>query len=102
VLEGGTASASRLTRWRLYGKTGTSQNTADAAKPHAWFTGFAGPRGGEPEVVVAVVVEFGESGSRAAAPLASRVAEFYLNRRHGVPNPPLPAETAAAGSMRRE
>jgi penicillin-binding protein 2 len=72
------------------------------AKPHAWFTGFAGPRGGEPEVVVAVVVEFGESGSRAAAPLASRVAEFYLNRRHGVPNPPLPAESAAAGSMRRE
>jgi penicillin-binding protein 2 len=102
VLEGGTASASRLARWRLYGKTGTSQNTADARKPHAWFTGFAGPRGGEPEVVVAVVVEFGESGSKAAAPIASRIAEFYLNRKHGIPNAPLPAESASAGSMRRE
>ena len=102
VLEGGTASASRLRQWRLYGKTGTSQNTEDPRKPHAWFTGFAGPRGGEPEVVVAVIVEFGESGSRTAAPLASRVAEFYLNRKHGIPNPALPAESASAGSMRRE
>jgi penicillin-binding protein 2 len=102
VLDGGTASASRLRQWQLYGKTGTSQNTADPRKPHAWFTGFAGPRGGEPEIVVSVVVEFGESGSRAAAPLAARVAEFYLNRKHGVPNPPLPAESVAAGSVRRE
>jgi penicillin-binding protein 2 len=80
VLEGGTASRSRLARWRLYGKTGTSQNTGDPARPHAWFTGFAGPRGGAPEVVVAVIVEFGESGSRTAAPLAASVAEFYLER----------------------
>jgi penicillin-binding protein 2 len=102
VLEGGTASSSRLDRWRLYGKTGTSQNTADPRKPHAWFTGFAGPRGGEPEVVVAVIVEFGESGSRAAAPIAARVAEFYLNAKHGIANPPLAAESAVTASGRRE
>jgi hypothetical protein len=29
-------------------------------------------------------VEFGESGSAAAAPLASKLADFYLNRKHGV------------------
>ncbi|MDQ3388508.1 MAG: penicillin-binding protein 2, partial [Gemmatimonadota bacterium] len=63
VVEGGTAAAARLGRWKLYGKTGTSQNNADLKRPHAWFTGFAGPRGSAPEIVVAVIVEFGESGS---------------------------------------
>ena len=92
---GGTAHAVELERFKLFGKTGTSQNTADPKKPHAWFTGFAGPRGGEPEVVVAVIVEFGESGSRAAAPVAARIAEYWLNKRHGYENPPLaPASIA--------
>ncbi|CAN5855228.1 penicillin-binding protein 2 [soil metagenome] len=82
---GGTAYMASLQRWKLYGKTGTSQNSQDLKKPHAWFTGFAGPIDGEPEIVVAVVVEFGESGSQAAAPLAAKVADFYLNRKHGFP-----------------
>jgi penicillin-binding protein 2 len=82
---GGTAHMASLKRWKLYGKTGTSQNTQDAKRPHAWFTGFAGPVDGEPEIVVAVVVEFGESGSGAAAPLAAKVADFYLNQKYGFP-----------------
>jgi penicillin-binding protein 2 len=86
VLEpGGTAYMSSLRRWKMYGKTGTSQNTQDLSKPHAWFTGFAGPPEGDPEIAIAVVVEFGESGSAAAAPIASKVADFYLNRKHGFP-----------------
>ena len=97
---GGTAHAVELTNWKLYGKTGTSQNTADPTKPHAWFTGFAGPRGGQPEIVVAVVVEFGESGSRTAAPLAAQVADFYLNKTHGRPTPPLVAESIAGRTTR--
>lgn len=87
--EGGTAHAAALHRWKLSGKTGTSQNTQDLKRPHAWFTGFAGPPGGPPEIAIAVVVEFGESGSGAAAPLASRVAGFYLNRKHGFPTEPI-------------
>ncbi|HEX7241753.1 MAG TPA: penicillin-binding protein 2 [Longimicrobiaceae bacterium] len=83
VEEGGSAHAVELTRWKLSGKTGTSQNSQDLKRPHAWFTGFAGPRGGAPEIVVAVVVEFGESGSGAAAPVAARIANFYLNKKHG-------------------
>jgi penicillin-binding protein 2 len=82
---GGTAYMASLQRWRTYGKTGTSQNSQDPRRPHAWFTGFAGPVDGEPEIVVAVVVEFGESGSQAAAPLATKVADFYLNQKHGFP-----------------
>ncbi len=89
IEEGGTAHAVELARWKLYGKTGTAQNPQDPEKPHAWFTGFAGPRGGQPEIVVAVIVEFGESGSGAAAPIASKVADFYLNRLHGHPTPEL-------------
>jgi penicillin-binding protein 2 len=84
VEPGGTAYMSSLKRWKLYGKTGTSQNTADPRRPHAWFTGFAGPPEGEPEIAVAVIVEFGESGSAAAAPIAAKVADFYLNRKHGL------------------
>ncbi|HEU0052091.1 MAG TPA: penicillin-binding transpeptidase domain-containing protein, partial [Longimicrobium sp.] len=83
-----------LARWRLYGKTGTSQNSQDLKRPHGWFTGFAGPRGGQPEIVVAVIVEFGESGSGSAAPIGARIADFYLNRKHGFPTPALPPESA--------
>jgi penicillin-binding protein 2 len=95
VEAGGTAHAVELDRFKLYGKTGTSQNSADPKKPHAWFTGFAGPRNGQPEVVVAVIVEFGESGSGAAAPVAAQVAEYYLNKKHGIANPPLVAQAIA-------
>jgi penicillin-binding protein 2 len=93
VEAGGTAHAVELRSWKLYGKTGTSQNSADPKRDHAWFTGFAGPRGRDPEIVVAVIVEFGESGSRAAAPIAARMADYYLNKKHGRPTPPLVAES---------
>jgi penicillin-binding protein 2 len=96
VEAGGTAHAVQLRNWKLYGKTGTSQNSADPKRDHAWFTGFAGPRGRDPEIVVAVIVEFGESGSRAAAPVAAQIADFYLNKKHGRPNPPLVAESIAS------
>jgi penicillin-binding protein 2 len=93
---GGTAHAVELRRFKLYGKTGTSQNSADPKKHHAWFTGFAGPRGGKPEVVIAVIVEFGDSGSGTAAPLAAQIAEYYLNKKHGFRNPELVPESIAA------
>jgi penicillin-binding protein 2 len=85
---GGTAYMSSLQRWKTYGKTGTSQNTQDPKRPHALFTGFAGPHDGDPEIVVTAVVEFGESGSQAAAPLAMKVADFYLNKKYGFPTDP--------------
>jgi penicillin-binding protein 2 len=83
--QGGTAYLASLKHWKLYGKTGTAQNAQDPDRPHAWFTGFAGPVDGEPEIAVAVIVEFGEHGSSAAAPLAAKVADFYLNRKHDRP-----------------
>jgi penicillin-binding protein 2 len=79
---GGTAYLSALGRWKLYGKTGTAQNSHGA--DHGWFAGFAGPRGGPPEVVAVVIVEFGQHGSDVA-PLVSKAAEYYLDKKHHLP-----------------
>jgi len=83
VQPGGTAYLSSLEHWDLMGKTGTVQNPPNP--DHAWFTGIAGPRGGDPEIVVVVIVEFGESGSGVAAPLMAKTADYYLRRKYGIP-----------------
>jgi len=43
-----------------------------------------------------VIVEFGDSGSGTAAPLAAQIAEYYLNKKHGFRNPELVPESIAA------
>lgn len=83
VRPGGTAHMASLEHWDLMGKTGTVQNEPNP--DHAWFTGIAGPRGGDPEIVVVVFVEFGESGSGVAAPIMAKTADFYLRRKYGIP-----------------
>ncbi len=80
---GGTAYLSSLEHWAIMGKTGTVQNPPNP--DHAWFAAIAGPRQGPPEVVVVVIVEFGESGSGVAAPLAAKTADYYLRMKHGIP-----------------
>ncbi|HEV2146229.1 MAG TPA: penicillin-binding protein 2 [Longimicrobiaceae bacterium] len=80
--KGGTAYLSSLERWKLYGKTGTAQNSQ--GEDHGWFAGFAGPPGKAPEVVVVAIVEHGLHGSDVA-PIAAKAAQFYLDRKHGLP-----------------
>ncbi len=82
---GGTAFLSTLEHWNLIGKTGTAQQGAGERRAHAWFIGLAGPWGEDPEVVVAVIVEEGLSGSAAAAPVAAKAADFHLRRKYGIP-----------------
>ncbi len=72
---GGTARGSRLADWTLAGKTGTAQNPH--GEDHAWFIGYAPAE--DPEIVAAVVVEFGGHGSSAAAPIVSKLIAYYLN-----------------------
>ncbi|HSG48417.1 MAG TPA: penicillin-binding transpeptidase domain-containing protein, partial [Longimicrobiales bacterium] len=59
---GGTAHLrTALEHWDVLGKTGTGQNALSVqglAEEHAWFAGMAGPPGGEPEIVIAVIVEY--------------------------------------------
>lgn len=74
VLEsGGTAGASAIEGLTLAGKTGTAQNTG--GDDHGWFVGFA--PADRPKIVVAVLLEFGLHGSRAAH-IASAIIGHYL------------------------
>ena len=82
--QGGTAYLSSLEHFDLLGKTGTAQSV-EGRDTHAWFGAIAGPRGGEPEIVVVALVEFGGSGSQVAAPIVAKAADFYLRGRHGIP-----------------
>lgn len=82
VSAGGTAQLSQLEHWDLLGKTGTSQNPH--GKDHGWFVGMAGPKDGDPEIVVAAILEFGEHGSTAAQYVA-KTADYYLRRKYGMP-----------------
>jgi len=74
VLEaGGTAGASAIQGLTLAGKTGTAQNTG--GDDHGWFVGFA--PADKPKIVVAVLLEFGLHGSRAAH-IASAIIGHFL------------------------
>lgn len=78
VISRGTAAASQLQGIAIAGKTGTAQNAQDQVRDHSWFVGYA--PADDPKIVVALLLEFGGSGSRAAR-MASRVFEFYLKQR---------------------
>lgn len=78
---GGTARGARLSRWTLAGKTGTAQNPH--GEDHAWFIGFAPAE--DAAIVVAAVVEAGGHGSSAAAPIVSRMIDYYLEAREREP-----------------
>ncbi len=86
----GTAWASRLDgQMVMSGKTGTAQvvgrkdddangdGQGEPIKDHAWFVAYA-PQD-HPRIAVAVIVEHGEHGSSAAAPIAAEMIRFYLS-----------------------
>jgi penicillin-binding protein 2 len=73
VSERGTANSARLQGIVVAGKTGTAQNSHGA--DHAWFVGFA--PADDPKIVVAVMLEFGGHGWRAAK-IATAVMGRYL------------------------
>ena len=60
------------------GKTGTAEVGGDL-KPHAWFTGFAPFE--KPEIVITVLIENGEEGSRVAVPVAKDVLRWWMENK---------------------
>jgi penicillin-binding protein 2 len=102
----GTAWRSRLKGVAMCGKTGTAQvvgrredaSTGDgkgeSIKDHAWFVAYA-PRE-HPKIAVAVIIEHGEHGASAAAPVASELIRFYLSGGQHETAPPAAAGTASA------
>ncbi|MBI5482943.1 MAG: penicillin-binding protein 2, partial [Deltaproteobacteria bacterium] len=83
---GGTGAMSRMYDVKVAGKTGTSQvvkmrdskrGTPYQFRDHALFVAFA--PFDKPEIAVAVVVEHGEHGGAAAAPIAGRILRAYFD-----------------------
>ncbi len=72
----GTASFVFLdTPYTVCGKTGTAQT--GRPQPHGWFVAFA--PADEPQIAIAVMVEFGREGSETAAPIVRRILDAYFN-----------------------
>jgi penicillin-binding protein 2 len=91
---GGTGGMARLYDVRVAGKTGTSQvvklrdsrrGTPYQFRDHALFVAYA-PYD-KPEIAVAVVVEHGEHGGSAAAPIAGRMLRAYFDGKKPVQKP---------------
>ena len=108
---GGTAPEARLPdpRWQLAGKTGSAQvmrvsraeredtnfNSAKLPwklRPHALFVAFA-PYDA-PRYAVSVVVEHGNAGAEAAAPIARNIMMDALTRDPAGRTPPAPQQVA--------
>ncbi|MCX7905794.1 MAG: penicillin-binding protein 2 [Elusimicrobiales bacterium] len=78
VVINGTGKACDVNGIEVYGKTGTAQNPH--GKDHAWFVAFA-KKDGKKTIAVSVIIEHGEHGSSAAAPVASKLIQAYYNVR---------------------
>ena len=78
VVERGTASSLSGRAYSVAGKTGSAEYNENG-ESHSWFIGYCNTAA--PELVVAVVVEGGGTGSEAAVPIAGRIFDaFYENR----------------------
>ncbi|MCP3874155.1 MAG: penicillin-binding protein 2 [Desulfobacteraceae bacterium] len=86
--ERGTARSIRLKDVEIAGKTGTAQvfsikkgekveteNLEYSLRDHAWFVCYAPAQ--DPVIAVSVIIEHGEHGSSAAAPIAGALIEQY-------------------------
>lgn len=71
----GTASRAAVEGHSIAGKTGTAQVNSSGGKydPHSWFAGYCAEE--EHPYAIAVVVENGGSGGKAAAELAGKVLQ---------------------------
>ena len=89
---GGTGWAAKSQLMSIGGKTGTAQVVAikrdsqylpEKFRDHAWFIAFAPVE--KPEIALAVLVEHGGHGGGAAAPIAKRAIEGYMNSKNKKP-----------------
>lgn len=114
----GTAGRSRIAGLEYSGKTGTAQvfgrrpagngrkdSVVEELKSHAWFVAYAPSE--NPRIAVSVIVEHGEHGATAAAPVARELiqAYFFPDQPAPVAPPPLeqvPEEQEDAPDMARD
>ena len=72
VVTSGTGRSANLPDIPMAGKTGTAE--LEHAPSHAWFIGFA-PYDGTNKLAFSVLIENGQYGGTAAAPLAAEVMQ---------------------------
>jgi len=105
----GTGANARLYEVKVAGKTGTSQvvklrdkqgSVPYQYRDHALFVAFA-PYD-KPEVAVAVVIEHGEHGGAAAAPLAGRILRRYFEGSGLIKRPAAAANGMEEGEAEQE
>lgn len=89
----GSGTPLRSLPFEAAGKTGTAQWRRDRLN-HAWFTSFA-PYD-NPEVVVTVLLEEGDEGSRTALPVAQQILMAWYRQKIGLP--PVASSTEAVSS----
>ena len=77
VVTGGTGRGAQIPGIEVAGKTGTAQNPH--GRDHSVFALIAPAN--DPQIVVFCLVENGGFGATVACPIASLMAEFYLNRK---------------------
>ena len=73
---GGTAGFMGRLPVKVAGKTGSVEHGIRGREPHGVFVGYAPAE--NPEIAFAVVIEFGGSAFRSAAPLAQKIVESYF------------------------
>jgi penicillin-binding protein 2 len=105
----GTAFRSRIKELEFSGKTGTAQVVGrpkegeetdpdkKAPKDHAWFVAYA--PSDHPKIAVAVIIEHGEHGASAAAPVASAMIKAYLETDQNAPAADRNAPAAAGQNI---
>jgi penicillin-binding protein 2 len=78
----GSGTPLRSLPFEAAGKTGTAQWRRDRLN-HAWFTSFAPYE--SPEIVVTVLLEEGDEGSRTALPVATQILMAWYRQKSGLP-----------------
>lgn len=74
VVENGTASALNGRGYTVAGKTGSAEFDENGSS-HSWFIGYSNVD--DPDLVVAIIVENGGTGSEAAVPIAGQIFDAY-------------------------
>lgn len=77
LVDAGQATAVQLPGVKVAAKTGTAE-IKPGDEPHSWLVAFAPAE--KPSLALAVIIEHGGFGSRAAAPAAAKVLAAALNR----------------------
>ena len=74
VVENGTASSLNGRGYTVAGKTGSAEFDENGSS-HSWFIGYSNVD--DPDLVVAIIVENGGTGSEAAVPIAEQIFDAY-------------------------